>query len=497
MPGSFVIPSTAQQRFFKAPAGWNDVWRAAIANSASQQAIWGIMGDSNSSGFDSLLAQYQSATNWWTRRWTTQLAAKLEARAPGGRSGEYFQPAVTDNTNFPGQSHHTGPAWIAPAGQVGGGFLLAYAGGFQQVVTTTAASGVGWVWQFNSANVGTGLSFTDVDILNVDLNGGTFHYRVDAGASVADTTVTTQNNSGVPATYWGYGYGRVVRRQISGLSNATHTIDFGNTSGIQAMQLAGLNCYPSNAARTKGVFTANYSLPGYSMGALSTAGGANFMEPEVWSGINGAIAFTAATNAAPIVLTVASGHGVVAGNIIRVAVTTGAAAISGEYKVASVTTTSITLDNTVAPGGTASAGFITFMVPQLGPPVGCHMLVIFNYANDMQLGTGLDAAYESTRRLVLAARRSVDQCGLLFICHNIPDPRSNEVNFALDNVQNWWQYMDMIVSLSDAFGGAIYNFGADVGQIGVTKGYENRGDLHLTDSGHTYLANQLAPILVP
>jgi len=54
-------------------------------------------------------------------------------------------------------------------------------------------------------------------------------------------------------------------------------------------------------------------------------------------------AITGATNATPIVLTVAAGHGVIAGDPVRVRAVGGNTAANGTFTAASVTSTSITL----------------------------------------------------------------------------------------------------------------------------------------------------------
>lgn len=68
-------------------------------------------------------------------------------------------------------------------------------------------------------------------------------------------------------------------------------------------------------------------------------------------------AITSATNATPVVMTVASGHGVVAGDEIYVD-GTSVAALNGSWIAASVTATTITLQGSVAAGAATGGTFI-------------------------------------------------------------------------------------------------------------------------------------------
>jgi hypothetical protein len=73
----------------------------------------------------------------------------------------------------------------------------------------------------------------------------------------------------------------------------------------------------------------------------------------------------AATNAAPIVLTVASGHGIVANDNVYVSGVVGNTAANGTFLVTSVTSTTITLTGSAGNGayvGTAAApGYVQKM----------------------------------------------------------------------------------------------------------------------------------------
>jgi hypothetical protein len=91
----------------------------------------------------------------------------------------------------------------------------------------------------------------------------------------------------------------------------------------------------------------------------------------VWSAAKGfeasiltGIAITGATNASPIVLTTAVPHGIPAGTVIQIVDVGGNTAANGNYGVSSVTSTTITLNNTAGNGAFTSGGFI--LLPVIG-----------------------------------------------------------------------------------------------------------------------------------
>jgi hypothetical protein len=120
-----------------------------------------------------------------------------------------------------------------------------------------SATSIAWIqWSFgeiayyNAGTAANAITFTtpyactDIDIVYLDANAGTWNYAVDGGGST-------------PVTNTGVGYHK--RIQLTGLANTTHTIVCGTQSAANVLMIAGCITYKS---RTSGIGFASTAVYG-------------------------------------------------------------------------------------------------------------------------------------------------------------------------------------------------------------------------------------------
>jgi lysophospholipase L1-like esterase len=192
--------------YVTAPAGWDACWKAAKAASGSTPAWMVAIGDS--------IAQGCNASNWMATSWYQLVRSKLLGAYP--LMADFW--LSTHDAAIAAGSFNGTPPFVSQA--------------------TARQQGTGWcygaIYYWNAAVAGTMTVFTspyactDMDIVYYDKTAGTYTYQVD-GAAAQTITCTAA--------------GQYNRIQLTGLSNAVHTITFGAQSAGNVMLLAGVATY--------------------------------------------------------------------------------------------------------------------------------------------------------------------------------------------------------------------------------------------------------------
>lgn len=201
-------------KFIYEPDGWNDNWNAAKAGIASTPASLLVIGDSVSQG--------AVASNWMTTSWPQLLKTYLLNTY--AESAEFYitshDAAVV--TALGGTFNGTAPfSSLATARALNGGF------GYGGIVYNTGTAVSAYI------TFVTPYACTDIDIIHLDFTAGTWKYAIDGGSLVTVTNTATQYQK---------------RIQLTGLSNAVHTITMGYQSAAAVCIPLGLTAFKSRTA---------------------------------------------------------------------------------------------------------------------------------------------------------------------------------------------------------------------------------------------------------
>lgn len=216
MPRASRVTESAPSRppYMSVPVGWDATWRAALAASGTTPATIAFIGHSFTQGF--------IASDYVSLGYAGRLVTALKA-AYGARGDFWCSTDCQHWLALNGATYTWGgtPPWTL-AGTVTYLFGFGYSKTpFWGVSATT-----------NLATFVAPYACTALDIVHYDHTAGTFEYRVDGGSP---TTVTCT------------GVGQRRRIGLTGLSNATHTLTFGNTSAANVMGLIGVATYQGAA----------------------------------------------------------------------------------------------------------------------------------------------------------------------------------------------------------------------------------------------------------
>lgn len=104
----------------------------------------------------------------------------------------------------------------------------------------------------------------------------------------------------------------------------------------------------------------NYNVAVIAAPTTPASGGTNATLPREQDNAPSSFTVTSATAATPIVATIASGHGISAGDFVTVRGGTGDTGINGTFRASAVGATTVTLDNSATAGTyTASSATLT------------------------------------------------------------------------------------------------------------------------------------------
>jgi len=227
-----TMPAMPQPYIFL-PPGWDSHWQTTKANQAGTVMT---VGPSQNQG-------NQQLSNIVTKRWPRLLLNWLHSTVGGPLVAETF--TYTDNSNFvsPWSAGGT-PPWAVgslPSGD-------SNADGFYHRLNINSGTG-------SIMTMTTPFACTDADLYYLDLvsHSNTLTYKIDGGSSSS------------PISTNGDGTGK--RIQITGMSNATHTIELdinSSTGGSNAIGFLGGTCYyqTTNARSTSGWTLANHTAGG-------------------------------------------------------------------------------------------------------------------------------------------------------------------------------------------------------------------------------------------
>jgi hypothetical protein len=206
---------------------WDKQWRAALRGSATGAASVCVMGDSFTQG-------NPDCTNYMTKTYFALLRTGLIAKY--AHAGDFYPPQYSSEYYVFQSLTFSGTPPLSSMNATNRNFV---SGGFGWQVYWNPNPGAG-----NLVTFTTQYACTDVDIITCDYATGTWTYTVDGGAPV---TVT------VPATPDG---NTIRRTQITGLSNAVHTIVVTGQSAANVFMLFGFASYKSRTVGLKFGWTA-------------------------------------------------------------------------------------------------------------------------------------------------------------------------------------------------------------------------------------------------
>ena len=223
-------------KFCYLPQGWNDCWQAAKAASGATPAWMTAIGDS--------ILQGLVASDFNTNGFFGKIKTYLKGLYPV--MGDFY--LSVDSLDYlqteQGQTYNGTPTFTVNS-QTGKSYAYGFGYGAYPVWSGNAGA--------NIMSFVTPYSCTGVDIVYMDAVSGTWKYSVDGGA------LQTVTNTGA-------GYQK--RIQITGLSNATHTIVFGTQSADYTVSILGCVAFVS---RTAGLGYAGMGIYGLSLdGALAS-----------------------------------------------------------------------------------------------------------------------------------------------------------------------------------------------------------------------------------
>ena len=245
------IYSPPKRPYLYLPDGWSDAWLAAKAGVLSGgQARLLFLGDSVMAGVN--------ASDWRNSIPETVRTSLEAAGYPTFARGFH---AYGDGEN------------------AGGGGVNAPWSGLQNGVATTlfAQEGLGMV-SFVGAGatavahqtLTTPIACTQIDLYYVDLNAGTWQYKLDGAANVTVTTTLTNT---------------LVKISLTGLANTTHTVAVGWQSKGNELGSLYAVCYPSGPSAA-GIGYARYANSGWQASQMVGLSGSPQDQIRLWSGVN-------------------------------------------------------------------------------------------------------------------------------------------------------------------------------------------------------------------
>jgi GDSL-like Lipase/Acylhydrolase family len=214
--GNVLTPITnVSNPFISLPGNWDAAWRAAKANSATTAKWMTVVADSVSDG--------SVADDFIAHSWVGVLKATLVARGLP-LMGDFF--IVADSLDWASSFHGTPPFVVSTVGRTW------ITGGLTKMPLYTAGNG--------TVTFTCPYACTEMDVVFYDNVAGTFTWNLDGAGAVTVVPNCT-----------GAGYHR--RLQLSNASNIAHSIVFTGQSTGNCMFIEGVACYPTAAARTKGI----------------------------------------------------------------------------------------------------------------------------------------------------------------------------------------------------------------------------------------------------
>lgn len=241
-----------KRRWLSLPDGWDAGYKTALQGAGAAPLKVVCFGDSITLGV--------KASDWNATAWPGLLRAYLIARNAGGQGADYH-PTLESQTMVSGYTWAGTPPWVV--NNTNRSHFVQVLGDCPVYTDTGVAAKL--VWTAIDGDV------TELEILYLDYSASTWDYACkDAGGNVVTSgTVTTA--------------GTILYKKLSltGLATPVHTVEIGNQSVSQRMQIAGIIAYQN---RSRGLQFAKLGMSGLGLTAFSPTGGIPVDNVIPWQG---------------------------------------------------------------------------------------------------------------------------------------------------------------------------------------------------------------------